>query len=417
MKISEIIETIKLAFDSMRTNKLRAFLASLGVVIGISFVILMGWVLTALDRALDETFDLIGADILYVDKWDWSGGQNWKLVRQRKSITLPQANELIERLQSVELAVPIAQQWRATIKHENESVMGIGIQGTYSDYAMAPGGNVLTGRFFNKTEEIYGANVAVIGFGVMNSLFQDQDPIGKRIKINGHNYYVIGVIVKRATLFVDHIDNQIYIPLKSFWGVFGRFGRSLSVVVKAGGEQNLDEARAETRGIMREIRNLSPWDEDDFSINETKAFESSIATLRLYVWGIGIGMTVLSFIVGIIGIMNIMYVSVAERTKEIGIRKAIGAPRRSILLQFIFESAALCFIGAIIAFIACSIFVYVLATVLPKFVPGTSFLTPIMPYQLLIIASIVSIFVGILAGLMPAIRASKLDPVDALRYE
>jgi putative ABC transport system permease protein len=216
---------------------------------------------------------------------------------------------------------------------------------------------------------------------------------------------------------MDFIDNQVFIPLTTFNAVMGDFGRSFSIAVKAGSPDRLDYVRSQTRGHMRMIRNLDPWEEDDFSINETKAFESTVKEIRYTVWGIGIGMTVLSFVVGIIGIMNIMFVSVTERTKEIGIRKAIGAKKRSILLQFIVEAAALSFIGAIIAFLGCSGLVYLVATLVPKAVPELSFLSPVIPYQLLLIASVVSIFVGMLAGLIPAIRASNLDPVDALRYE
>ena len=175
--------------------------------------------------------------------------------------------------------------------------------------------------------------------------------------------------------------------------------------------------REEARGMMRSVRNLKPHQEDDFSINESQAFQEQVATFRTVVWSVGIGLTCLSFLVGIIGIMNIMFVSVAERTKEIGIRKAIGAPRRSILIQFLVESSTLCFVGALVSLILCSTLIFIVATFLPQAVPQLSFLPKFISPQLLLIASFVSIFVGVLSGLIPAIRASKLDPVDALRYE
>ncbi|MFW5702171.1 MAG: ABC transporter permease, partial [Bacteroidota bacterium] len=291
------------------------------------------------------------------------------------------------------------------------------VVGAESNHARTPAGEILIGRHFTPFEEEIGANVAVLGYNVYESVFPRGDAIGKTVKINGHKFFVSGVITKQGTMFFDFIDNQVFIPLSTFNAIFGNFGRSFSIAIKAGSEERLDFVRSQTRGYMRMIRNLEPWEDDDFAINETKAFESSVKEIRYGVWSVGIGMTVLSFLVGIIGIMNIMFVSVTERTKEIGIRKAIGAKRRSILLQFIVEAAALCFIGAIIAFIVCSAIVYAAATLLPKAVPGLSFLSPVIPYELLAVATVVSVIVGMLAGLIPAIRASRLDPVDALRYE
>jgi len=417
MKFSEISEAIVISFDAIRVNKLRAFLASLGVVIGISFVILMGWLIAGLDKVLLDTINMIGSDMLYVDKWDWAGGKNWKLLQARKPITLEQANELAQRIESAELAIPIARKFSTLIKYENKKLRRNSVQGTLSEYGMTPAGAILDGRFFSQTEDKYGANVVVFAYNAYNTIFPKGDGIGKTVKINGNKFYVIGVVKKQGTALLDFVDNQVFIPLSNFLGCFGKFRRSLSIGVKAGNPEMLDEVRTETIGLMREIRGLEPWEEDDFSINETKTFEKSTDTFRLYVWGIGIGMTVLSFIVGIIGIMNIMFVSVAERTKEIGIRKAIGAPKRSILFQFIIEAAILCLVGSAFSFIGCSVLVYAAATLLPKVWPAMTFLSPFIPMKLLVIASIVSVVVGIFAGLIPAIRASNLDPVDSLRYE
>jgi putative ABC transport system permease protein len=377
----------------------------------------MGWILSGLDSAMMDTFKIIGVDMLYVDKWDWSGGKHWKELRQRKPITMDQTDEFQERIKAAELTFASARNWGASIKYDNETFQGIAIVGTESAHARTPAGDILVGRHFTPYEERIGSNVVVLGYNVYNTIFPEGNAIDKTIKINGHKFNVAGVITKQGTMFFDFIDNQVFIPLTTFNSVMGNFGRSFSIAVKAGSEERLDYVRSQTRGHMRMIRNLDPWEEDDFSINETKAFESTVKEIRYVVWGVGIGMTVLSFMVGIIGIMNIMFVSVTERTKEIGIRKAIGAKKRSILLQFIVEAATLSFVGAIIAFVGCSALVYLVATLVPKAVPELSFLSPMIPYQLLLIASVVSIIVGMLAGLIPAIRASNLDPVDALRYE
>jgi putative ABC transport system permease protein len=417
MTLSEIYENIKLALDSMLSNKVRSILASLGVLIGISTVILMGWVLSGLQSAMDDTFRIIGVDMIYIDKWDWAGGKNWKDIRNRKDITLEQADEFMNTVKSAEVMFPSVRDWSGTIKFGSNNFRGISLIGTTHYHALTPAGETSIGRHFTKYEEDIKANVVVLGSKVAESIFPNGDAIGKEIKIQGHKFTIIGVIKKQGTSFFDFIDNQAFMPLGSFIQVFGKVRRSISIGVKAGSEDMLDEVRAESRGIMRSIRNVHPQDEEDFSINETKAFESQTATIKLYVWGVGIGMTVLSFLVGIIGIMNIMFVSVAERTKEIGIRKAIGAKKRSILFQVIAEASALCLLGAFISLIFCSIIAYSVATILPKFTPQAAFLTPYLPFELLVIASVVSLFVGILAGLIPAIRAANLDPVEALRFE
>jgi putative ABC transport system permease protein len=418
MIITEINESIKLAFDSMRSNKLRSFLAALGVVIGISFVILMGWVLDGLDRTLADSINLMGQDMLYIDKWDWSGGKSHKDVQQRKDLTLQQSLELCSKMTQSEMAFPQAWKWNNTVKANNQKYEGLIVQGTKYENGLIPEGTVIDGRFFNQMEDQIGSEVAVLGFKALTTIFPDSNSLGKTIEVNGRKLLVIGVVKKQGTMMMDFVDSKIYIPLNTFLQIFNdQRRRSFSIALKAGKIEDMENVREEARGLMRSIRNIKPGQDDDFSINETKSFQSTVDNFRLYVWGIGIGMTILSFIVGIIGIMNIMFVSVAERTKEIGIRKAIGAKNRSILMQFIIESAFLCFMGAIIAFVVCSIIIYLIATLLPKLIPETAFLSSVMPYQFLIGSSIVSIFVGMLAGLIPAMRAAKLDPVDALRYE
>ncbi len=417
MKLTEFTETMKISFDSLRANKMRSFLASFGVVIGISFVILMGWLIGGLDSAVSDTFKTIGVDMMYIDKWDWAGGRNWKDIRQRKNITIEQVNKFTKKLKSAELTFPSARQWGTTIKYYNITYKGINVTGTSSNHALTPAGEVTEGRHFTPFEDDLNSNVAVIGSKVNESFFPNGGAVGKTIKINGHKFLVIGVIKKQGTMMLDFLDNQVYIPLGSFLKTFGKFNRSISIGIKAGSEERLDEVRDEARGLMRSIRNLKPYDKDNFSINETKAFEAQVATIRLIVWGVGIGMTTLSFFVGIIGIMNIMFVSVTERTKEIGIRKAIGARKSAILTQFIMESTALCLLGSFISLVVCSIIVFAAATFLPMISPNLAFLSPYLSYDLLLIASFVSIIVGILAGLVPAIRAANLDPVESLRFE
>lgn len=417
MKFGEIYENFKIALDSMRSNKLRSFLASLGVVIGISFVIIMGWVLEGLDTVAEDTFNTIGEDMLFVSKWDWAGRTSWKLSRYRKDLTYEQFEEFAARIENAEVVVPNYNAWGRSIRYDGNSYNGLSIVGVTAENAKTPAGQIMEGRFFNAYEDMVGEKVVVIGYKVYETIFPNGNAIGRKVQIGGREYEVIGVIPSRGGAFLDFLDNQCYIPVKAFKQTFGTRRVSLNIGVKAGGIENLDETRAETVGLMRVIRNVKPGEDNDFSINESKVFEAQTRNIRFMVWGIGIGMTVLSFIVGIIGIMNIMFVSVAERTKEIGIRKAIGAKKSSILTQFIFESSGLCLIGAIMSLILCSGIIYAAATIVPKFWEEASFLSPYMPVNLLITASIVSIIVGVLAGISPAMRAANLDPVEAMRAD
>lgn len=417
MKFFELKEAFLQAVESILSNRLRSLLASLGVIIGITFVILMGWVLSGLDKAMEDTFNMLGTDVLYVDKHSWAGGENWKEERNRPDITVKQANDLIASLKEYELASPVADIWNIQIKYNNEIYNGISVEGVNHLYGFTPSGTISEGRFFSQNEDNYAANVICIGHKVNETIFPNGDAIGKYIKVNGRKFKIIGIVKKQGTTFFDFMDYMCYVPLKTFFKTFGKFRRTLSIAVKAGSEENLDNVRTEVIGNMRIIRNLKPNEKNDFSINESKAFEEQVSGIRTVVWAVGIGMTLLSFIVGIIGIVNVMFVSIFERTKEIGISKALGAKKRMVLTQIIFESTLLAFFGAIVSFIFTSIIAYLTGTFVIQYVKEVQFLSPTVPLDLLGIASVISILVGILAGLVPAIRASNFDPVIAIRYE
>lgn len=417
----EIFENFKMSFEAMVSSPLRSFLASLGVMVGISIVILMGWLLEGLDNSFQKTFEVIGADMIYVDKWDWTGGKSWKLLRNRKNLTLEQAIKLKEMHKSAELVIPNFNQWGMNIKYEDETVEGMSLVGAPSENQFTPAGELIQGRYYSEFEDNQGDYVTVIGYNVYKTLFPDGNAIGKIIKMNNRKYEVIGVVKKRGTFIFDFIDNQVFVPLNNFIKVYGTKVRSVNIGIKAGSKDKLDEVRTETIGLMRIIRNVKPGEENNFSINETKVFEDSIATIRNYIWVVGILLTMLSFIVGIIGIMNIMFVSVSERTKEIGIRKSMGAKKRSIWTQFLVESSSLTLFGAFASIIICTALINIARVLITMFAPDfadvVEFFPPYLSMDLMVIASVVSIILGVFAGLIPAVRASNLDPVMALRSD
>lgn len=417
-RLSEVQESFRIAVASLRVNLMRSILTTAGVVVGVVLVVLMGWTISGLDAVWEKTISIIGKDMIYIDKWNWAGGGNWRLMEARKDITFEQATALSMRMESAEETIPLTRKWGGSVSLGNTSLR-CSIMGTTTNYGNTSAGTTMEGRFFSDIEEREAEKVVVIGFNIKKNFFPDESPIDKSIKIAGVPYRIVGVIEKRGFLFMDFIDNQVFIPLYAFRSSFGFFDRSFSVGLKAGSEKMLNIVRDEAIGHMRSIRNVPPAAEDDFSINEMKAFDEQAKKIRLGIWVVGIGLTLLAFIVGSIGIMNIMYVSVTERTKEIGIRKAIGARRASILAQFLIESSMLCLIGALIAFPIAQILVgsaqYLAVHVFEQ--DWAAVVSPFVPLNLLGIAVGVSIVVGLLAGILPAIKASGLDPVEALRSE
>lgn len=426
--MTQLYESMKMAFAALASNKMRAALTTAGVVIGIFFVLLMGWVLGGLDNAVTDSFAFFGDDILYVDRFNWDGSISWDKQRNRKQINYIQYEQVKERLGSAEYVVPTVDRFSTDIRYGDLQLQGTMVYGTNEEYIEMYAGNIGEGRFFNEQESQLGSNVVVLGFNVNESLFPNGGAIGQTIRIDGYTYTVIGVMPKRGTMLFDFIDNMVLIPIRRYFNQFGRYG-GVTINVKAGSKERLEDVRYETIGVMRAVRSLAPEQENDFGVNSQEMFTEAIGQLRVVVWGVGLFMTGLSFLVGSIGIMNIMFVSVTERTREIGIRKAVGARRRNILMQFLVESVFLCLIGAVIGLLLTSLIAGFKEEVVngvigllalfgladPDTAVDLSFLSSTLPLMQIIYAVVVAVVVGVLAGVIPAFRAARLDPVDALR--
>jgi putative ABC transport system permease protein len=287
-----------------------------------------------------------------------------------------------------------------------KSITGVAIIGTIPDYMQTSNTTIEKGRFITGGEHNSGSRVAVIGYDVAEELFENYDPIGENVKIGPYKFRIVGVIEKQGKfLGLQSMDNQAIIPLGTFQRLYSRRGFfRLSVKVD---KNNMEEAEYEVRSIMRRIREIRPEEPDNFAINKQEAFETTYNSIKLAIGGTGIFITVLSLIVGGIGIMNIMFVSVKERTREIGIRKAIGATRSVILSQFLIEAVLICLIGGLIGLGLA----YGLSFAISKLLPSE------MPISLAILAVILSLVVGIISGLVPSYRAAKLDPIEALSYD
>jgi putative ABC transport system permease protein len=410
----ELSESWKIAAAQMRANKTRSMLTALGVIIGIVAVTLMGTAISGIQIGFDKSMSVLGEDVLYVEQWPWARVDDWWNYRDRRKIKTEYAEQINRMIAATPrsnliVAVPTSSMLRS-VKHEDNQVNNVFVLGTTADFVLTSTVDCQEGRFLSETESRGGANVCVIGYDVADALFPNESPIDKAVEIGGQKFKVIGVNSRQGTfLGLFSWDSLVVIPLPAFQKYFSAKSES-DIRVKVRDKTHLDEAKDELTGLMRRVRGLPPEKKDDFTVNEQQAFKTTLDPVKNTVAVAGLFITGLSLFVGAIGIMNITFVSVKERTKEIGTRKALGARRRTILLQFLIESTALCLLGGLIGLSIAYLLCFSIASAFPSFPIHFSF-------ALVFTGMLVSVMTGLVSGLAPAWSASRLDPVTALRYE
>jgi len=409
----ELSESLRIAFAQIRANKLRSALTALGVIIGIVAVTLMGTAIKGIDVGVERSFSGFGDDLLYVTKWPWSDVNDWWNYRNRRPIRYNYAQQINDWIAAnpnapLKLAVPTANRSTTIIRGENR-LNNIWTLGTTADYARIARSEMKEGRFFSDFEAQAGGNVAVIGFDVADALFPNESAIGKTVQIRDQNFRVLGVAARQGSfLGLFSWDSMLAMPITTYRRYY-RVNDDGEIRVQVD-TTRMAEARDELRGLVRRIRQLGPEQRDDFEINEQGTIRAQLDPIKNGIALAGLFITGLALFVGAIGIMNITYVSVKERTKEIGTRKALGARRRTILLQFLIEAITICFIGGVFGLALARGLTALVAVVAPTF--------PLVYSVGLVLTGLtISVLTGIFSGFAPAWAASKLDPVVALRYE
>ena len=406
--LTELREGLVISWSAIQANKLRSVLTTLGIVIGIVTVTLMGTAIEGLNHSFMNSISSIGADVLYVDRHGWfiMSRQDWVKAMKNPSVTLDDTDAL-ERHMSLAAAVAPAAGYNVPVKYHKRGASSTPVIGTTEQYRITSGLTLAKGRFLSAAECDGGRPVCVIGCDLATNLCPDGSLIGETISANHHDFEVVGVLEKQGGFAESGgADNEIIMPITQFTRAIGS-NPDYQIQVKVRNLDELDDAKEELRTVLRRFRHLAPGDPDNFAINQQDQFLDMFHKVAGTIEGIGLFITGLSLFVGGIGIMNIMFVSVAERTREIGVRKAIGAKNRTILLQFLIEAACICLLGGIIALMIAW--------------PATRLLKKAMPAEMspaiVGISLLVSAVTGILSGFFPAWRAARMNPVDALRNE
>jgi len=411
----ELTESVRIAMAQIRANKMRSALTALGVVIGIVAVTLMGTAINGIDIGFDRSLAMLGDDMLYVQKWPWHNVEDWWNYVNRPPFHPEDADALNRVFDAtpntlLDVAVPVAGR-QSTIKSAQNQVSGVYTFGTNADYGRTISADFQEGRLFNETEAKAGRQVCVLGLDVADKLFPGRSAIDQTVRIEGQPFRVIGILAKQGSfLGLFSMDNQTIIPMNAFRKYFDIRWGQVELHVKMKDKLHMDDAQEELIGAMRRVRSLLPGERDNFSVEQQKAFKAQLDPIKQGIAFAGLFVTGLSLFVGAIGIMNITFVSVRERTKEIGTRKALGARRRTILLQFLIEAVSICFAGGMVGLGVTYLLGVAVKSAMPTF-------PLVFSFGLVLTSIFVSVATGIISGFVPALGASRLDPVVALRYE
>jgi putative ABC transport system permease protein len=411
------VEAFKMAMGAIRAHKLRSFLTLVGIIAGVASIIAVMTGISVIQTTMEQEMTVLGSTTFQVQKWP--AGVNtdvdWRKIQQRKPVTVANANAVRDKVKTVDLVGAELWLFGAKAKFKDRSTeSNMTVCGGTKEYPPNNTHYVEFGKNITDEDVRVARKVVVIGYRLAEELFPFIDPIGQVIRVDGRKYTVIGVFEEKTSALGGNYDNYILMPVTTFQRAYGmrdeRGGqRSVNMTVNAISPELVDDAIEETRALLRLERGVAPRDEDDFTIFTTdsliRSFNQATEGVKLGAFVIGI----VALVVAGIGIMNIMLVSVTERTREIGVRKAVGAKRRHILLQFLLEAIVLCNVGGVIG-VAVGFGLGNIVTLFTDFAVN-------VPMNWALIGVAFCTTIGLTFGLWPAMKASKLAPIDALSYE
>ncbi len=406
--INSTWEGLKISLSALGINKTRSILTTLCIIIGIVMVTLMNAVSNGMDAEFDKSMAMMGQNVIYIETQPWQRGPDYKWweYRSRRDMRLDYVDDIREasRLAS---DVSAAAATGTSIRYQDQSAEGVFMAGVTDRYFDTAGLDIESGRVFTAEEVRRGAKVAILGATLAEKLFENEIPLDKEIRVGGQKFRVIGILEKQGKfLGLADMDRRAIAPITAYGQIFS-LRRDIQIAVKFPSKELAEEGQYEIEGIMRRIRQLEATEKNDFEINKPEAFEQQLSSFKTGLYAVGGGLTALSLIIGGIGVMNIMFVSVRERTKEIGIRKAVGAKAWEILYQFLIEAVMMCLMGGLIGLMLA----YPLSLLLNQIFVATVDISVVMA------AIVLCSLVGLIFGFIPAYKAAKSDPIESLRYE
>jgi putative ABC transport system permease protein len=404
-------DTLRAALRTLAAHKLRSALTLLGIVIGVVAVIAMAATVEGLRRKIHQDLAQLGTGVFQVQKHPTGGfgPRDHAKIERRKDFTLREVALLQDKCTTCLRVGGEAWEPERDVRTAEKAIRTIvQVAGATEAFFDNNGFALATGRLFSEGEALAGVNIAVIGADIADLLFQGQEPIGQWLRIRGRKFRVVGTLARRGQQLGFAIDSVVVIPIAAFMPVYGT-GRSLNVTIQARDPDRIARTQDEVVSLLRRARGVPPEAENDFELFSNESVQETFDSLSSIIAAASVGICAIALLIGGIGVMNIMLVSVTERTSEIGVRRALGARRRRILAQFVVEAIMLTSIGGALGVAA--------GTAIAALIKIMVGVPTAVPAWAVVLSMLSAGGVGLVFGIYPAYRASRLDPVEAMRRE